>query len=323
MGESGAVREKPMQNCVGAVVGYHMNPFRSGVARFNELLGEHLGVPVLHLFDERAGSVEMPLLSLKPAELSADERNALPAAIARHERYAVFLHDWAGLPEEKAMVLNAAVVYAGNHEVEERVRELVPDVKTLWAPGLIVDTRVFRPAEISVFFFGMAHKIQVEMFRRLRELLDATGRRYVVYASAANHETSSIKDAQAVFEELHEIFPEELYFLGNLSDVAVSNYLRTATFFAAFFPGGARANNTSIGSAMDHGAVILTNLDEYSPPWLVHMDNVVDIFRCPTLPLDPLKLRRLGLRALETAGELSWDALVSSVKADSPLGIRR
>ena len=34
-----------------------------------------------------------------------------------------------------------------------------------------------------------------------------------------------------------EIFPS-LYFLGNLSDVAVHNQLRTATFFSAFFPQG-------------------------------------------------------------------------------------
>ena len=34
---------------------------------------------------------------------------------------------------------------------------------------------------------------------------------------------------------MHEVFPS-LYFLGNLSDVAVYNQLREATFFAAFFP---------------------------------------------------------------------------------------
>ena len=73
------------------------------------------------------------------------------------------------------------------------------------------------------------------MFRLLRDLLDASGRSYAVYVSAANHETSSLEDAQAVFEEMHGLFPS-LYFLGNLSDVAVHNQLRRSTYFAAFFP---------------------------------------------------------------------------------------
>jgi hypothetical protein len=67
----------------------------------------------------------------------------------------------------------------------------------------------------------MAHKVQTERFRRLRELLDASGLAYAVYVSAANHETSSLEDAEVVFREMHEVFPA-LYFLGNLSDVAVS-----------------------------------------------------------------------------------------------------
>ena len=43
------------------IVGYHMNPLTCGVAKFNAILGERLGVPVIHLFDPalaaaRAGS---------------------------------------------------------------------------------------------------------------------------------------------------------------------------------------------------------------------------------------------------------------------------
>ena len=50
-------------------------------------------------------------------------------------------------------------------------------------------------------------------------------------------------------DEMHEIFPETLFFLGNLSDVAVFNYLRSSTFFASFFLGGVRANNGSVAAA--------------------------------------------------------------------------
>jgi hypothetical protein len=291
-----------------------LNPFRSGVARFNELLAEHLHVPVMHVFDERLHDVPCPLLSFKAAELSDDEQPRLPAVLESLQSFGVFLHDWAELQIEEAMVRAAVAVYAGNDAIARRIGDLRSDVATVWAPGLIVDDRPLRPAEISVFSFGMAHKIRVDMFQRLRELLDRTGKTYVVYVSAANHETASLKDAESVFDDMHDVFPDELYFLGNLSDVAVSHYLRHSTFFAAFFPGGVRANNTSIGSALAHGAVVLTNLDDDSPEWLVHMQNVIDVEACESLPSDPLELRRLGLHAMEAARERSWPKLIAALE---------
>jgi hypothetical protein len=174
---------------------------------------------------------------------------------------------------------------------------------------------VFTPAEVSVFSFGMAHKIQTRLFRHLRRLLDDCGRSYVVYLSTATHETKSIRDAQSVFEEMDDIFPDRLFFMGNLSDVAVYNQLRMSTFFASFFPGGVRANNTSVAAALEFGSVVLTNLDQHSPPELRHMENVIDIDRCEALPADPLILRRISVGAMETARERGWEALASRLRA--------
>ena len=123
----------------------------------------------------------------------------------------------------------------------------------------------------------MAHKIRTDLFQRLRDLLEASGRSYAVYVSAANHETTQLSDAHLIFDELHEIFPSTLWFLGNLSDVGVYNYLRSSTFFATFFLGGVRANNGSVAAAMEKGAVVITNLDEHSPPEFVHLENLIDI----------------------------------------------
>jgi hypothetical protein len=156
----------------------------------------------------------------------------------------------------------------------------------------------------------MAHKIRTDLFRRLRELLDATGRTYALYVSAANHETTRMRDAQLIFDELHEIFPT-LFFLGNLSDAGVFNYLRTSTFFASFFLGGVRANNGSVAAAMEKGAVVITNLDEHSPPELAHLDTVIDVNQCTELPLDPAVLERISARAIETSRERGWDGLVA------------
>lgn len=296
---------------VDAVVTHHRDSFRSGVGRFNEVLAARLGVPLVGIDKLLVAGCSKPLLSFKVSELAPEEVSTLSALVQKPSlHWELFLHVYEGLELEAALVAGADRVHCGNHEIFEQVTPINGSAQILWSPGLILDERLFAPAEISVFSFGMAHKIRTDLFVRLRELLDGSGRTYAVYVSAANHETTRMRDAHLIFDEMHEIFPETLFFLGNLSDVAVFNYLRSSTFFASFFLGGVRANNGSVAAAMEKGAVVVTNLDEHSPPEYVHMDNVVDIERCAELPLDPLVLRQLSARAMETGRERGWDALV-------------
>jgi hypothetical protein len=283
-----------------AVVTHHRDGYRSGVARFNELLG----------------ATRYPLLSFKVRELP-------PADAALVERFAaggvpwqVYLHEFADLPLEHALVVGAERVLCGNREIEAAVTELNDDVETVWTPGLIHDDRTFPASDVSVFSFGMAHKIQTDKFRQLGALLEQSGKTYTLYVSAANHETASLRDAEVVFDEMHTLFPERLYFLGNLSDVAVVNYLRSSTFYAAFFPHGARGNNTSIASAMEYGSVVITNLDEFSPVEFRHLENVIDINQAGSLPTDPAVLRAIGDAARETARSRDWSALVGRLRPE-------
>ena len=253
---------------VDAVVTHHRDSFRSGVGRFNELLAERLGVPLVGIRKLLHAGCAHPLLSFKVSELGPTELAELSKLLETDSSWEIFLHVYDGLPLEADLVSRATRVHCGNHEVYADARTLNPSCQILWSPGLILDERVFSKTEISVFSFGMAHKIRTDLFRRLRDLLEGSGHSYALYVSAANHETTRIRDAQLIFDELHEIFPA-LFFLGNLSDVAIFNYLRTSTFFATFFIGGARANNGSVAAAMEKGAVVITNLDEHSPPELV------------------------------------------------------
>lgn len=297
---------------IDAVVTHHRDSFRSGVGRFNELLAERLGVPLLGIRRILTAGCRRPLLSFKVGELSDGELAALAALVdAKPFAWELFLHVYDGTELETALAAGAARVHCGNHEIFARVAELNPASHVLWSPGLILDERPFAPTDVSVFSFGMAHKIRTDLFRRLRALLDASGRSYAVYVSAANHETTRMKDAHLIFDEMHEIFPETLFFLGNLSDVAVFNYLRSCTFFASFFLGGVRANNGSVAAAMERGAVVITNLDEFSPPELVHLENVIDIGRCDELPVDAATLAAIGRRAAETAAARGWPQLVA------------
>jgi hypothetical protein len=296
---------------VDAVVTHHRDSFRSGVGRFNELLADRLGVPVIGIRKLLTAGCSRPLLSFKVNELSSAELGVLEELVETEPfGWELFLHVYDGLPVEEALVRGAAHVHAGNHEVYAQVQGLARSADTLWSPGLILDERPFAPTDISVFSFGMAHKIRTDLFERLRELLESTGRSYAVYLSAANHETTRMSDAHLIFDELHEIFPETLYFLGNLSDLAVYNYLRSSTFFASFFLGGVRANNGSVAAAMEKGAVVITNLDEHSPPEFVHMENLIDIAQLTELPTDEGELEAISRRAAETARVRSWDALV-------------
>ncbi len=300
---------------VDAVVTHHLDGFRSGVARFNELLAAHLGVAFLGLEELRAARPQLPLLSFKVAELDAPAAAALTAWLDDATGWDVFLHEYRDLPLERRLVEGARRVLCGNHMIEAEVAELATSTRTLWTPGLMLDRRTFAATELSVFSFGMAHKLRTDMFLRLKALLEATCLSYALYVSAANHETASLKDSEAVFAAMHEIFPDALYFLGNLSDVAVLDRLAASTYFAAFFEPGVRANNTSVASAMERGAVVVTNLDRWSPPDLVHMDNVVDIEQCDRLPVDGDVLAQLGERAAETAGTRTWERLVAEIRA--------
>ena len=298
---------------VDAVVTPHLNFAGSGTARFNAILAERLGVPLLEVTDPRVSGCSRPLFSLKVGDLPAPEAELVAATIEQVPAWQVFLHDYGGLPLEERLVRGADLVWCGNEEVRAKVGSLNPRLESAWAPGLVFDERPFPETELSVFSFGMAHKVRTDLFRRLRDLLEGSRRSYALYMSNASHETATLEDEQVVFDEMRAIFPTGLYFLGHISDVAVYNYLRDTTFYAAFFRGGVRSNNTSVASAMQYGAVVITNLDEYSPAYLRHLDNVVDLSRCEELPMDPDLLRRIGERARETAAEVSWDRLVQRI----------
>ena len=237
----------------------------------------------------------------------------LAAARTTPFRWAIY-YEREGYANPSVETIRADLEYIrdGNLEIYEGVRGLTGNAETAWAPGLIVDRRPYELTEVTVFSFGMAHKVRTDMFRRLRgrSTRSAVHTRYAV--SAANHETATLEDAEAVFAEMREVFPG-FYFLGNLSDVAVYNELRRATFFAAFFDKGVRANNTSVAAAMETGAVVITNLDELSPPEYVHLENVIDIERCEELPTDPGVLDGIRERAVETAAARGWDALVAQL----------
>jgi len=300
---------------IDCIAGYHLNPWTCGIAKFNAILAKNLGVPVVGLRAVELGSHRCPLLSLKLSEFSSTDAADLDLwASSRAGQFELFLHAFDGTEVEQRLVAAAAKVYCGNSELFTELQTMRPDIQELFCPGTLLNPERFSQTELSVFTFGMAHKIRVPLYRRLRELLDATGRSYSVYVSTALHENTSFDDSFVVrFEELQSIF-DRVYFMGYLSDTAVFNHLMDCTYVAAFFEKGLRANNTTVNAAMEVGCAVITNLDEHSPQGLVHMKNVIDINVCDRLP-DPDTAAAIGLAARDIAhSRYGWDSLVAQLR---------
>lgn len=294
---------------IDCIAGYHLNPWTCGIAKFNAILAKHLDVEVVGIRAVELGSFDRPLLSVKLSEFSERDAADLDLWASAHKgAFELFLHAFEGGDVEQRLVASAARVYVGNTELFRELRGFRSDVQELFCPGTILQPQRFMKTDVSVFTFGMAHKIRVPLYRRLRDLLEATGLTYSVYVSTALHENTSFDGSFVVtFEELQSVFNGQVYFMGYLSDTAVFNHLLDSTYLAAFFEKGLRANNTTVNAAMECGCTVITNLDEHSPAGLTHMANVIDINRCERLPTVD-ESRRIGHAAREVAlGQYGWD----------------
>jgi hypothetical protein len=298
------------------IAGYHLNPWTCGIAKFNTLLARHMSLPVVGIGARQLAQYQTPLLSIKLSEFTHEDACVLDEWAGAHAgRYEIFLHAFDGTPIEERLIARASRVYIGNRELSAQLASLRPDAVELFCPGTLLNPQRFQRTELSVFTFGMAHKIRVPLYRRLRDLLEATGKSYSVYVSTALHENTSFDGSFVVrFEELKDIFNGQVYFMGYLSDTAVFNQLVDCTFLAAFFERGLRSNNTSVNAAMECGCAVITNLDEHSPRGLVHMKNVIDINACDRLPgFD--QAAAIGKAAREIAhADYGWEQLVAQLR---------
>lgn len=295
------------------VLGYHLNPLSCGIAKFNLALANELGVPVISLFDPSAASARRPLLSIKLSEFTYNHARDLERFLDERpatQSLRLFLHAYDDTDLERRAIAEADIVYVGNFELAERIKPIRPDVVEAWCPGAVFDAAPFEPTELSVFSFGMAHKVRGDSYRRLDDLLKQTGKSYSLYLSTALHEGTTIETAFAgAVDSIRKHFSGPVNFLGFLSDAAVMHYLRSTDYFAAFFPSGVRANNTSVHTAMTAGAVVVTNLDDRSPREYVHMKSVVDLASCTALPTTAAELEAISDQARSVAGGYGWPLL--------------
>jgi hypothetical protein len=301
---------------IDCIAGYHLNPWTCGIAKFNTILSRYLELPVVGIRAVELGSFRRPLLSVKLSEFTDTDAADLDTWCQSHAgQFELFLHAFEGTDVERRLLAAAARVYCGNRELSHELAPSRPDIVELFCPGTLLNPQRFQSTELSVFTFGMAHKIRVPLYRKLQALLEATRKSYSVYVSTALHENTSFDGSFVVrFEELQAIFNGQVYFMGYLSDTAVFNHLVDCTYLAAFFEKGLRANNTTVNAAMECGATVITNLDGHSPQGLVHMRNVIDINECDRLP-DVEQAEKIGRAAREIAhADYGWEQLVAQLR---------
>ncbi len=304
-----------------AILGFYMNPFASGIAKFNTILAERLEVPYRPVFEVDPASLRFPVLSFKAIELDGYQLEQLSvwldAMKAGGRRFAFYFHVYSDLPIEHKIVDMADAVYCSNAEIFDELGDLSTRCHLVHCPGTLLEEGLFVPTELTVFTFGMAHKIRAQRYLKLRDLLDATGKTYSIYMSTAMHQSVDFSESlRSASIEMKGIFGDRIHPLGYLSDVAVANYLHSCTYLAAFFERGIRANNTSVNAALQSGAVVITNLDEHSPACMQHGVNVLDINQSGPLPTDPHTIKEISVNARKIGlGDLGWDGLVEKIVA--------
>jgi hypothetical protein len=283
---------------IDAVLSYHTNPYTCGVAKFNHRLARELGVPLYGFGTGR--NLQHPLVSLKFAELGSGSP-VLPVGT-----YSVFLHDAFRNQHDVFFIEDARAVYAANAVIADDIRKHRPDVITAWCPST-VDGDASR-GDIHVLTFGMAHKLALPYYEKLKSLLDDTPGTYTVGLSCAVHEGNPWDKAMHDAEDsLRRLFGLHLRVLGYLADDALVREMDQATAVAAFYDPALRSNNTSAWAVLDRGRWLITNKDERSP------SIGTDVNAMSSFTNHPLAKLSDGGDICFVSAQASWSDLVKSM----------
>lgn len=297
------------------IVSTYLNPNLSGVAKFNYLLAQKLQIPCIGL--EKSLQVQQGsfLLSLKVRDMTPLElvllQDFLIHATSKNLPFDLFLHSFDSLETEHYLLENCRQVFCGNAEIQHALQGFDKPLIEAWCPFLVDIKGMITESQLNLFSFGMAHKIQIRYYKLLAELLEKHNVNYSLWVSTAFHEKASFGDFDTISTQLSKIFNSQIQFMGFLSDEAINYFLKKSNLFVAFFEKGVRANNTSVCAAMASGCAVMTNLDEYSPKWMHHGKNILDIYQTQPENFDLDYLNNLGRQAKQDVDNYtSWDKLL-------------
>lgn len=289
-----------------AIVTFHSNPYTCGVARFNIALADSLSVPLVTLKNFLSNPVSGALLSIKCEEIGEENSHELSRfLLSSTEKFDVYLHGLDQSKAEQTVIAQAGRIFTATMEMADAIRSLRNDVVSTFAPGA-EPSPVMKAVDCTLLTFGMAHKIRVDGYRKLGEILHGDSRTFRLEISTALHEgTTFSEDFFTVGKDIREVFDGNVSFLGFLADEEVSNRMRAADALVAFFPHGVRENNTTVLSAMSHGCAVITNVDKYSPSWMIHGSSIFDIEKLKEFP-SSIELEEIGRNAKQAVAPYSF-----------------
>ncbi len=302
------------------IISTNTKPHLSGVAKFGFLLGKRLNSEFMSFFDMRKiHRGDKVLLSVSCDQLDMELETQIWRFISFIEekkiKYSVFFHTWSGNSIENELIKKAKTVYAANMEIALELKKISHNVTSLWSPSLIEGVGLKNGRDIHIFSFGMAFKIQTKYHEILAEKFEEFGINYIVRFSTGFHERANFGNYDQLATELEDIYGENVQFFGFLSDDAVDHFLRTSDIYVNFFPNGARANNTTLYSPMSRGCPVITNLDMYSPSWMISGKNIIDISNLDRNLLSKKKLNEISRQAkIDVSKNTNWNKLIREMK---------
>jgi glycosyltransferase involved in cell wall biosynthesis len=222
--------------------------------------------------------------------------------------FSYFVHDFVDSELQALLSERAHKVFANSAELSSLISSRRPDVISVFSPGARVRQKLARP-DLRLLTAGMAHKIRSKGYADLARLLDGETRHIRLEITSAIHEGQRFDESFfSVAEDIRRVFRHDIHFCGFLSDEELSQRLHMADAYVAFFPRGVRENNTTVLSAMTHGCPVITNLDAYSPQWMVHGSTLFDVSRLVSFP-EKSDLRAVGDAGMRAAERLNFEHL--------------
>lgn len=300
-----------------AIVTSHTNIYLSGVAKFNNQLARRLNIPC-RTVEELESLTEGPLLlSIKLVDNTSPDFQHIERLFAHLEGrgivYDLFLHAYDGLEIEGIALENARRVFASDAEILSALEGFETPIIPTFCPSLL-DDPCLNTAQLNLFSFGMAHKLQVRFHKNLNALLSQAGADFNFFLSTAFHEKAGFGNFAVTSKEMEALYGKRMQMLGFLSDHGVNYFLDKSHLFVAFFDKGVRANNTSIYAAMERGCAVLTNTDQHSPAWMKHGVNMLDLRKATPDELSLPRLKMIGAEGKkDVLSRHGWEALIAII----------